>query len=128
MDAVYAHQMDYWTPSNTNAFYPRPTDMSWVDNGRNFLTQTRYLCNMAYLRCKNLTVGYTLPDVVMKKIALQSIRVYFSAENLFEFDHMKVPIDPESTQYKSGFGDSRWSFGRSYPYMRTLSFGVQAVF
>ena len=128
MDAAFAHQMDYWTPSNTNAFYPRPADMSWVANGRNFLTQTRYLSNMAYLRCKNLTVGYTLPDIVMKKIALQSIRIYFSAENLFEFDHTKLPVDPETTQYKAGYGDSSWSFGRSYPYMRTISFGVQAVF
>lgn len=129
MDSAFEHQMDYWTPENTDAFYPRATNMSWVADGKNFLKQTRYLANMAYLRCKNLTVGYTLPAQWMKKIYLQSCRIYFSAENLFEFDSLKLPIDPETTGYKAGYtGESTWSFGRSYPYSRTLSFGMQVVF
>lgn len=129
MDAAYAHQMDYWTPDKTDAFYPRPANMAWVSDGRNFLKQTRYLANMAYLRCKNITLGYTLPTHWMKKIYLQSCRVYFSAENLFEFDNLKLPIDPETTGYKRGLStESTWSFGRSYPYSRTLSFGLQVVF
>lgn len=39
-----------------------------------------------------------------------------------------LPLDPETTGFKAGYGNSDWSFGRSYPYSRTLSFGVQAVF
>lgn len=128
MDAAFEHQMDYWTPENTNAFYPRPTNMAWVANGKNFLRQTRYLQDMSYLRCKNITLGYTLPDHWVKKIYLQSFRVYLSAENLFEFDNMNIPLDPETTNYKAGYGESDWSFGRSYPYSRTLSFGMQVVF
>lgn len=128
MDAAFAHQMDYWTPTNTDAFYPRPSNMAWVSNGRNFLTQTRYLSDMSYLRCKNLTVGYSLPLNAVKRICLQGVRVYFSAENLFEFDNMHLPLDPETTLYKAGYGDSSWSFGRSYPYSRTLSFGMQVTF
>lgn len=127
-DAVYKHQMDYWTTSNTQAFYPRPADMSWVSNSYNFLRQTRYLSNMAYLRCKNLTIGYTLPKTWMNKVYLASARIYVSGENLFEFDHMKIPVDPETTDYKSGYGSGSWSFGRSYPYSRTYSFGIQLGF
>lgn len=127
-DAAYEHQMDYWTPDNTNAFYPRPTDMSWVTDGRNYLKQTRFLANMAYLRCKNITLGYTLPASLVKKMYLQSFRIYVSGENLFEFKDLHLPIDPETTAYKQGYGNSTWAFGRSYPYSRTLSFGLQVVF
>lgn len=128
MDSAFDHQMDYWTPDNTGAFYPRPSNSAWVSNGQNYLRQTRFLCNMAYLRCKNITIGYTVPADLMRRIHFTSARVYVSAENLFEFDDMKIPVDPESTDYKVGYGSGSWSFGRSYPFSRTLSFGVQLVF
>ena len=128
MDAAFEHQMDYWTPTHTNAFYPRPVDMAWTTKGKNYLTQTRFLQDMSYLRCKNITAGYTLPANWTKKICLQNFRFYISGENLFEFDNMNLPLDPETTGFKAGYGNSDWSFGRSYPYSRTLSFGVQAVF
>ncbi|MFC2516084.1 MAG: SusC/RagA family TonB-linked outer membrane protein [Prevotella sp.] len=127
-EAAYKHQLDYWTPSNTGAFYPRPTDMSWNQNGQNYLKQTRFLANMAYLRCKNITLGYTLPQNIVNKALLQSVRVYVSAENLFEFENLRLPIDPETTEYKRDAKDPAWSFGRSYPYTRTISFGLQAAF
>lgn len=131
-ESAFKHQLDYWTPENTNAFYPKPSNNGWNSNGNNFLRQTRYLQNMAYLRLKNLTVGYTLPALWMQKIKFQSARIYLSAENLFELEKMTVPIDPESTYQKAGYdsvknGES-WSFGRSYPFNRTLSFGMQIQF
>lgn len=123
MDAIFTHQLDYWTEDNRDAFYPRPADHSWVSDGQNFKKQTRFLSDMSYLRCKNITVGYTLPANLLKKIQFQKLRVYFSAENVFEFDNMHLPVDPETTSYKGA-----WAFGRSYPYMRTISFGIQAVY
>lgn len=119
-----AHQMDYWTPDNTDAFYPRPTNHSWVQNGRNFLTQSRYLQSMSYLRCKNITLGYTLPKSVLNKLHINHLRVYVSGENLFEFTNGKIPVDPETTIYKSS-SNGHYSFGKSYPFTRTLSFGLQ---
>ena len=83
---------------------------------------------MAYLRCKNITLGYTLPQDIVKKVMLQSFRVYVSAENLFEFENLHLPIDPETTEYKRGAANASWSFGRSYPFTRTISFGLQAAF
>ena len=127
-DAAFQHQMDYWTPEHTDAFYPRPANHAWTSNGMNFLTQTRFLSKMAYLRCKNMTIGYTLPKAWTSKASISNARIYMSAENLFEFDNMHLPVDPESTAYKEGTGDSTWSFGRSYPYSRTISFGMQIQF
>ena len=102
--------------------------MSWKQNNRNYLKQTRFLANMAYLRCKNITLGYTLPQNIVNKALLQSVRVYVSAENLFEFEDLHLPIDPETTEYKRGVKNPEWSFRRSYPYTRTISFGLQAAF
>lgn len=127
-DAWYAHQMDYWTPEHTNAFYPRPTQMGQSNNSLNFLRQTKYLLNTAYLRCKNLTVGYTLPSKWTKKIYMQRARIYFSGENLFEFDHMKVPIDPETNLSAAQAESNAEGFGRVYPFSRVLSFGIQVTF
>ena len=127
-EAAYSHQLDYWTPENVNAFYPTPSNNAWISNGGNFLRQTRYLQNMAYLRLKNLTIGYKVPEKILNPINIEGIRVYVSGENLFEIDNMTIPIDPESTDYKVGYGSGSWSFGRSYPFNRTLSVGLQVQF
>ncbi len=126
-------QEDYWRPDNTNAFYPAPTAYGQVMRW-NYEINDRYMLNMAYLRCKSLTLGYTLPQKFTQKIYINRLRVYFTAENLFEFDHLgDIAIDPE-TGITSGVNstgviaaDSR-SYGRSYPYQRTLSFGIQIGF
>ncbi|PRY99865.1 TonB-dependent receptor [Marinilabilia salmonicolor] len=126
-EAYYDHFMDYWTPENTDAFYPRPASHSWVSNGRNFLRQSRYLLDLSYLRCKNMTLGYTLPRQLVSRASFEQVRVYVSGENLFEFTDAHLPVDPESTENKNG-NTSGFSFGRSYPYSRTISCGVQISF
>lgn len=121
-DAWYEHHEDYWTPDNKGAFYPRPTNHAWVISGKNFLRQTRYLSDMSYLRLKNLTVGYTLPIQLTSRAGIEKLRVYFSGENLFEFDNMKMPMDPETG---SRSGGNWFTYGRYYPFKRTVSIGLQ---
>ncbi|HKU51895.1 MAG TPA: hypothetical protein VJQ25_05475, partial [Nitrospira sp.] len=123
-EANFAHTLDYWTPENSDAFYPRPMEYSQTAKW-NYVPNDRYLLNMAYMRLKNLTFGYSLPAALLDNIHVQRVRVYFSGENLFEFDKLGgVPIDPELDWTTTTSADSR-SFGRSYPYRRTLSFGLQ---
>lgn len=133
-DILYAHQTDYWTPDNTNARYPNP----YVGNGgagtiaglglgvNNFYPQTKYLMNLAYARLKNITVGYTLPDVLLSKYHVQKFRIYFSGENLFTIKDKYLPIDPEAfdaaTTSGGGFN------GRTWPFAKTFSFGLQINF
>lgn len=72
-DAIYANQANYWTDENPdpNADFPRmwpgnagKGTVSVLDLGNhNFYPQSKYLVNMAYLRFKNLTIGYTLPKI-----------------------------------------------------------------
>jgi len=126
-EAWYVHQMDYWTTENTNAFYYRPTNQNQSNSTMNHMPQTRYLLNMAYLRLKNLTFGYTLPNAVTEKAKIAKLRVFFSGENLLEFDNMNVPVDPETDYTEYGEGDLN-TFGRAYPYRRTYSMGLQLTF
>lgn len=101
----------------------------------NFYTQSRYLMNMAYLRFKTLTVGYTLPVDLTRKAFIQKARIYFSADNLALLynGNRKSHIDPEitwgSTSSNTAVGNSNGSatFGRTTPMMRTFSFGVQVT-
>ncbi|GHA38531.1 SusC/RagA family TonB-linked outer membrane protein [Salinimicrobium marinum] len=123
----YEHQLDYWTPENTDAYYPRPTNANQQVNPTNFQPQTRYLLDMSYLRMKNITFGYSLPQSLTENIHLNNFRVYFSGENLFEFTNLDVPIDPEINYTTAGLNDSN-SFGRVYPFRRSLSIGLQASF
>ncbi|THU34858.1 TonB-dependent receptor [Niastella caeni] len=128
-EAWYSHQMDYWTASNTGAFYPRPTDYSATIDRWNYLPQTRYLLNLSYLRVKNLSLGYALPKKLISKAGIQRVRVYVSAENLITFDKLgDIPIDPEIDFTQNQIDRDRAGFGRSYPYRTTLSAGLQVTF
>lgn len=127
-DILYAHQSDYWTPQNTDAHYTRlwryfgvSDAFNGVSGSCNSVQQTRYLVNMAYLRLKNLTVGYTVPKRITKKINVDKVRVYFSGENLFTIQDKNLPVDPEVTQ-------TEHMVGRSFPLQRTLSMGIQVNF
>lgn len=124
-EAFYAHQTDYWTPENPNAYYPRIVDTQQSNNAFNFRTQTKYMLDLSYLRMKNITFGYTLPKEWIQGAKLNNVRLYFSGENLFEFSNVGMPIDPE-VDYTDEQSDQT-SFGRVYPYRRTISFGLQVT-
>jgi hypothetical protein len=124
-EAVYQNQMDYWTPENPNAYWPAPSNPGGNNHNANWQPQTRYLLNMAYMRMKNITIGYTIPQSITKKCKISRARIFASGENLFTLDHLNITIDPEIQQNSvEGFTDAK-SFARTYPYFRTLSCGVQ---
>src|SRR5699024_4949348 len=62
---------------NIDSYYPRP-----LFSDKNEQVQTRYLLNAAYIRLKNLQIGYSLPSSFVHKIGLENFRVYVSGENL----------------------------------------------
>lgn len=84
---------DYWTPENRDAYFPRPLFAG--SRGDITATQTRFLQNGAYLRLKQLSLSYTLPQQVIKNASLQNVRIYLSGTNLLTFSKMVKIIDPE---------------------------------
>lgn len=138
---IFANQLDYWTESNQDARFPRPfingdfgslPGLPGNSGCNNFAPQTKYINNLAYLRVKNLTVGYTIPQNLTRKIAVEKLRIYFSAQNLFTFDHIGGVMDPELTGgWSSTFDiagvDMRYA-GRAMPFNRQWTCGVQVSF
>ena len=140
---IFRNELDYWTESNQDARFPRPfingstggkPGLPSVGNN-NFYPQTKYLQNLAYLRLKNLTIGYTLPAKFTRTFAVEKFRVYFSAFNLLTFDHIGGVMDPELTGGWSTVGGSNSRngidlayMGRAVPYNRQWSCGVQITF
>ncbi len=120
-----------------NNMYPNLTAGDFGYNSRmrntcnqginNWTNNDRYLVNMAYLRMKNITVGYTLPVNITEKAYIQKARVYFSAENpFFVYNGAgKYKIDPEM---EGGVSEGYAGFGRNNPMMKSYSFGVQVTF
>ena len=111
--------MDYWTEENPNAYFPRRkaymAERSYRELGA---AQTKYLQNAAYLRVKNLTIGYTLPETWLSAAKISRLRIFFSGENLCEWSglHKYYKVDPE------GLG------GQMYPFQRSYSFGLNVSF
>ena len=123
---------DYWTQENTKAFYPAAYNNAGSATTNNLQVQDRYLLNMAYLRLKNLTVGYSFPQSLIKKVGVNSFRVYGALENFVTWDHLRgLPIDPESISGYSMWNTSNYNLGRTgigIPAFKSISVGVQLNF
>ena len=89
------------------------------------------MLNMAYLRIKNITLGYSVPERYLSKVKVSKARVYLSLENFFTFDHLRgLPIDPEAISGYSMFS-TNYNMGRTgtgTPVFKSVSFGVQLSF
>ena len=141
-DAIYSNQTSYVTEAEFAAGvidqskdFPRMwgggagqgnASGAILNGGRyNFYPQDKYLVNMSYLRMKNITVGYTLPTDLVKKVTLSRVRVYASIANAFDIiNHNNgTGLDPEINTGVGSYGNGVW--GRTDPIMRTYSFGIQ---
>lgn len=129
------HLGNMWTPENTNAYFPRTMSRAASNATTRTLgvAQTRYLQNVAYVRMKNIQIGYNLPSYWTKRIGAQSVRIYFSGENLFTYSPMyrvvKNTIDVENavrSDRDTNSGNS--GDGYNYPMLKSYSFGVNLGF
>jgi TonB-linked SusC/RagA family outer membrane protein len=83
-----------WQEGQTNAAYPR----MFITSENNIRPSTYWVQNAAYLRLKNLQVGYTIPAKALKKTFIQGARFYVACQNLFTLDHMVQGYDPEQKE------------------------------
>jgi len=81
--------------------------------------------NASYLRLKNLELGYSIPENILKKVGLKKVRIFVSGYNIWTLtDSFLKPFDPESNVH-SLWGEST---GFSYPIMATYSLGLNVNF
>jgi len=110
-----------WTPTNTGAKIPMATNTS------NFSTNTQscsfYIEDGSYLRLKNLQLGYTIPESIMSKVNIKSLRVYVQAVNLFTITKYSG-LDPEISGGDTGHGVD----AGNYPLVKQVLFGLNVNF
>ena len=116
---IFNHQLDSWTVDNPNAEYP--ILVPEANSSDNFVTSDKWVRNGAYMRVKNLIVGYTLPKNWSNKIKIDNARVFVSGQNLFTISNFYKGYDPEV-----GYGGSLG--GEFYPIMQTFTFGLDLKF
>ena len=113
--SIWKSILDYWTPENTDAYWPKPYSTS--EKAKNQYVQSRYLQSGAYVRLKNLQIGYNVPQSILDRTKFQKIRIFLTGENLLTSSKIDKNFDPEVV------GGS-WGSGKEYPLMKTISFGV----
>ncbi len=129
---IYEHQLDFWTPTNPDAKWPRlvaPGSSSSTNNWGKAGTDL-YLLNAAYLRLKNIQVGYTLPKQLTAKFGVQKLRVNLNAQNLFTLSKNSF-IDPESSEFSNNMGGIEGvgaNSARNYPTLVYYGFGLDLEF
>lgn len=119
---------DVWDYNNTDAYFPRARGyIAEISGGSLNRVNTRYLQNCRYLRLKNITVGYTVPEKLTKRIKIEKIRIYFTGENLAcwspLFDHCQY-LDPEAMTHDTSEGNGRFF----YPWHKNFMFGIDIQF
>lgn len=110
--------LDRWTPSHTDAKYPR---LSAGSNSYNERTSTFWLENSSYLRLKNIEVSYTLPKVWTKQVHMEGVKFFVNGYNLLTFSGIK-DRDPELLGYTSGNSTGL------VPNTKAYNFGVNIQF
>jgi TonB-linked SusC/RagA family outer membrane protein len=113
--------LDRWIGEGTSNKIPR---MTAVNTNRNWRSSDLYIKDGSFLRLKKLQLGYTLPSLLMKKVSVQKLRIYISAENLLTF----TKYDGFEPEIASG-GYTTIGIDRGiYPQARTISLGANITF
>jgi TonB-linked SusC/RagA family outer membrane protein len=106
---------DTWTPENTDAALPRLD----AADGENFFGSSMWLIDASYLSLKNISLGYTLDIEPLKKIGVESIRIYGSADNVYLWSKRKG-FDPRLDLTGQSLNE--------YSIMRTMTAGLKINF
>ncbi len=119
-DGGYMKGQKWWTPEDpVNIPIPR------AGNDRNRLASDYWMENGSWAKLRTLTVGYTIPGVLLKKINVESCRVFFTGYNLLTFTKVSY-VDPEYRR------DNIWDRGTrgvgAYPNPMSFNFGLQLQF
>ncbi|MGQ1943422.1 SusC/RagA family TonB-linked outer membrane protein [Ornithobacterium rhinotracheale] len=124
---AFEQHLDYFRPADTDspfgpnvdAYYPAPRMGQSYKNFR--YPQTRFLQNGAYVRLKNIQLGYTLPKKLIQSVGLNKVRIYVSGENLVTWTKLSSIFDPEVV-------DGIYGKGMMYPLSKVISTGLSISF
>ena len=97
-------------------------------NAKSKQVQTKYLQNAAYLRLKNLTIGYTFPERLTRKVGISGLKIYATGMNLWEVTGLPDFMTPDIADNIVNSVLNSGNAGKEYAFMRNYSFGVNITF
>lgn len=117
---LHPYMEDTWTPTNTNAAYPRLTSNTNLNNNNNFIDSDFWLIDCGYIRMKDLQFGYDFKYSLLAKTDwISRLRIGISAQNILTISNSKTyGLDPEA-------GNSQ---GYAYPVDRTIALTINVGF
>lgn len=120
------YQLDTWTPDNTDARFPAVS----FSNASNYLESSFWMQSGAYLKLRNIQIGYTLPKSVSGKLKIARARFYVSAENLFTINSFEYGFDPEDVSFSASDPVSMFNGTGSanYPTTKRILAGLSITF
>jgi TonB-linked SusC/RagA family outer membrane protein len=126
---LYDHMTDFWTPANPDARYPRLANIGSPSNTYNWRTGSDlYKYNAAYVRLKNLNIGYTIPKNITQKIGMERLRVSLIGQNILTLSKLKF-IDPETTEFSNNLDpNSASNSARQYLLPKFYGAGLNITF
>lgn len=111
---VQEQHKDRWTADNQDATFPRLA----FGGTNNIQISNFWMRNAAYIRLKNLQVGYTIPQKICGRMGIQKLRIYLSGQNLMTISDFWKGYDVEAPV----------GIGSYYPQAKTFSIGVNINF
>lgn len=118
---IYTNQLlkayadSYWSEENRNVYATLPR-LSNTPNANNNQVSTWYMRNAAFLRLKQVELGYTFPKKLVDRIKATNFRIYASATNLLMFSNFKIW---DSEMAGNGLG---------YPLQKVFNLGLNLTF
>ena len=105
--------LDAWTPTNTGSTIPALTR---TDPNNEKRVSSYFVENGSYLKLRNVQIGYNFPESIARKLYMQKLRLYLSAQNLLTIKSKNFTgVDPENPNF-------------GYPLATNLTFGFNIVF
>ncbi|RYY27747.1 MAG: SusC/RagA family TonB-linked outer membrane protein, partial [Sphingobacteriaceae bacterium] len=126
---MYEHQTNFWTPANPDARFPRLANNGSPSNTNNWRTGSDvYKFDAAYVRLKNVNIGYTFPKKISQKIAIQNLRISLIGQNLLTLTKLKF-IDPETSEFGNNLAtNSASNSARQYLLPKFFGAGLNVTF
>ncbi|MCU7548826.1 TonB-dependent receptor [Chitinophagaceae bacterium LB-8] len=119
--ALYKNQLNYWTPNNPDAYFGRiyTTTPNGSEQPNNEILQTRFVLNGAYVRVRNLSLRYNIPNQILERVKLKRLSISYSIENPIVFHHLPNGMYPDVNDLGGGL---------AYPLLRKSSVGINLNF
>jgi TonB-dependent starch-binding outer membrane protein SusC len=129
-------KVDYWTPENTDAKYPKPGGIASGDNPK-YGTTLGYF-DASYVKLRSITLGYDFKQEWMRTVGLEKLRLYATVTNpivLYSPYHKETGMDPETNSYANEnaavtdtYKSRLLTIGTNSPSTRNFLFGMNITF